>query len=492
MCSTETVTDYVFKYNVSLESNGICSSGVFERAFLWYFLSLQVDQYNVKLESSNVTIKCTKNKNKCIAKSCFTALIGSTRTDSEIIEIRKNVSHLKFFYEEEVKHNSTPNLIQIQNTQLTDYIGCSNEGEDSFIIYYHIFKKFQNVLQFRHLNKTIRQIPTKVMVKVQVPSQEHDFNAFPSFVNVLYWNITYQNLTFIENTNFLYFVQTVITYVTMGTSSLVLILALSLFLASKMYTSLPDQICINIIFSSLLSYIFYMFGIGLLVNHSVCYCIGVALHFLWLSVFSWTSLYSYVVGTTLSELENNLSFDAQTAWSLKLLYVFSYGIPFIIVGTAVSLDVSVLSERGMQYSGETCFPTGYPGNVIFFTGPILLSIVFNIGYLLKTAKTLRKIGIKNSILNKSTENTISYFVVFVKLCLFSGIFWLFGAISQILKIEILAYIFIVACGLQGFVYGVCFLSASRIKQNCLKIIKKGNSKSGVIHQAREKVVTTTV
>lgn len=450
-----------------MKTDRMYDMGIFKRAMVVYYLSLPVVEYSLMLFFIFVSESCNQARNNCIIKTCVTINIGSRKTEQEIRQIQLSIKRLKYVYAEKYKNDSS--FTVIENT-LIDNITCK-ESSMNPLVSRHDISLFVKALQIGSINlPNNSKVPASVDVKIEHSVTQ--ISNIPTFVKVLHYKTTYHNSVVVSISSNSFLAQTIITYITMSMSIFALAISLLLFVVFKMFNSLPDHICINIIILLLLFYLVYIFAISVTSNPYICFSISVVLHFLILSTFSWTSHYSFHITKTLSNLQNNISFNHFKSFQLKIIYISSYSIPLILVAIAVCFDVFLPHQFNMEYNGEVCFPTGYPGNIAFVTGPILFSIFLNIIILFRTFIILRRTWYNSTNLNKSIENSILYVIAFIKLCLFSGVFWIIGVLSQIFSINILAYIFIITCGSQGVIFSFCFLTSSRMRKNMSKMFQK--------------------
>lgn len=230
--------------------------------------------------------------------------------------------------------------------------------------------------------------------------------------------------------------------------------------------SIPISNLENLAVSIIVANLFFMFGIGANDIQSVCYVIGVVLHYIWLLEFIFMSISVLFIVINLSQLKSNMAHRPTRSWRYRM-FITLLGLlsPSLIVIPAVLVDVLGKDELSPGYNGEVCFPTKYPGNMIFFLGPIFLSISINfislvlfIGYIVMAT---------SSIGNISKSSTYSHAFVFLRITIISGIFWINGIVATFYENEIFNYFFILLCGLQGL-----FISLASLTRTAIKEIKK--------------------
>ena len=131
-----------------------------------------------------------------------------------------------------------------------------------------------------------------------------------------------------------------------------------------------------------------------------------------------------------------------------------------VIGPAVFLDIYGDAYLSSGYGKQPCFPHIFPANLIFFSGPVLLSIAINFVCL------LRVIGhiciLSNEIGNISMSTPFTHAKVYLRILALSGFLWITGIMAAMLESDWLDYVFTLLCGLQGFFISLAGLTTRQV------------------------------
>ena len=172
-------------------------------------------------------------------------------------------------------------------------------------------------------------------------------------------------------------VLSIITFVCCSFSSLSLIILIVANRCRNFHVEIPFSNLENVAVSLLLSNLLFMIDIGAIDNKTlICYIVSISLHYLWLLVFSLTSFAVLHIVTTLLHLKER-RFETRKCRKRRLMTYIGLLTPKLFVGPAVAMDLYGPNYFSPGYAKSVCFPTQYPGNLIFFTGPVQVSIIVN-------------------------------------------------------------------------------------------------------------------
>ena len=111
---------------------------------------------------------------------------------------------------------------------------------------------------------------------------------------------------------------------------------------------------------------------------TLCYILGILLHYLWLVSFEFMSIFVVYMCNTLTQTLAHKHGDNGNVFNNKCLFAcLGLFLPIFFVFPSVLLDFFRVPYFAARYSGSVCFPTGYLSNLVFVSGPITLSIVLN-------------------------------------------------------------------------------------------------------------------
>ena len=206
-----------------------------------------------------------------------------------------------------------------------------------------------------------------------------------------------------------------------------------------------------------------MIGIGANDFQTLCYILGILLHYLWLVAFAFMSISVVYMCNTLTQALAHKHDDNGSVFKSKCLFAcLGLFLPIMFVFPSVLLDFFRVPYFAAKYSGSVCFPTGYLSNLAFVSGPITLSIVLNTIALIRIMIYVTRNSITMSHVRKT--NSFKEGQVYLRICVFSGIFWIMGILGAFFQSMIIYYVFIVLCSLQG----LCVLVA----QMTTRLIRK--------------------
>ena len=257
------------------------------------------------------------------------------------------------------------------------------------------------------------------------------------------------------------FIRAVITNSCFSVSMVSLLILIVVYRKIGMTSTIPGSNLENISISLLMSNCLFMFGVGASNIREVCFVIGVILHHLWLTVFYFMSVATLCIVMNLTKLRSN---DQKSHIMLKdrkrCLVLGGAIVPCMFVGPAVLLDIYGDAYLSSGYGKQPCFPHIFPANLIFFSGPVLLSIAINFVCL------LRVIGhiciLSHEIGNISISTPFTHAKVYLRILVLSGFLWITGIMAAILESEWLDYVFTLCCGLQGFFISLASLTTRQV------------------------------
>jgi len=244
------------------------------------------------------------------------------------------------------------------------------------------------------------------------------------------------------------YVLSILTYICFYSSIVALIGLLIYNRKHQLDLNIPGSNLENLSISLLLTNVLFMFGIGASSVWKVCYIIGVVLHYLWLSVFSFMTIsVVYIMSSLLQMTSRGTRQEEDSVRRRRVITVIGLLLPILFVGPAVGIDQLGPDYLSSGYGKSVCFPNKYPANVIFFSGPVIVQIC--------------RIRIEVRHVRKSSHYDDAK--VYSKIVVLSGMFWIIGVFGSITESDLLDYIFTILCGLQGLCITVANLTTTRVK-----------------------------
>ena len=253
----------------------------------------------------------------------------------------------------------------------------------------------------------------------------------------------------------------IITYLCFSVSIVSLILLIVIYRKIGMTSTIPGSNLENISISLLLSNCLFIFGVGASDIREVCFVIGVVLHHLWLSVFYFMSMATLTIVINLTKQRSTDKKSQHNLNCKKRMYILGGVIvPCLFVGPAVFLDIYGDAYLASGYGKKPCFPHIFPANLIFFSGPVLLSITINFACLLRVIYHICRLS--HEIGNISLSTPFTHAKVYLRILALSGFFWITGILAAMLDSEWIDYMFTLLCGLQGFFISVASLTTRQV------------------------------
>jgi hypothetical protein len=253
----------------------------------------------------------------------------------------------------------------------------------------------------------------------------------------------------------------IITYICFSVSIVSLILLIVIYRKIGMTSTIPGSNLENISISLLMSKCLFIFGVGASDIREVCFVIGVVLHHLWLSVFYFMSMATLTIVINLTKQRSTDKKSQHNLNCKKRMYILGGVIvPCLFVGPAVFLDIYGDAYLASGYGKKPCFPHIFPANLIFFSGPVLLSITINFACLLRVICHICRLS--HEIGNISLSTPFTHAKVYLRILALSGFFWITGIVAAMLDSEWIDYMFTLLCGLQGFFISVASLTTRQV------------------------------
>ena len=257
------------------------------------------------------------------------------------------------------------------------------------------------------------------------------------------------------------FIRAIITNICFSVSMVSLLVLIVVYRKIGMTSTIPGSNLENISISLLMSNCLFMFGVGASDIREVCFVIGVILHHLWLSVFYFMSMATLCIVINLTNLRSNNRNSHSTLKDKKrCLCLGGVIVPCLFVGPAVFLDIYGTAYLSSGYGKQPCFPHIFPANLIFFSGPVLLSITINFICLLRIICHICILS--HEIGNISMSTPFTHAKVYLRIFALSGFLWITGIMAAILESDWLDYVFTLLCGLQGFFISLASLTTRQV------------------------------
>lgn len=254
-----------------------------------------------------------------------------------------------------------------------------------------------------------------------------------------------------------------------GVSLFCLLVTFVTYCLFKTLRTIPGLNLMSLVFSLFFAQLLFVFsdnqGDGIW-----CPVVGILLHYFWLCTCFCLLIccfHMYRVFNSRDLVRSEIHFTSRTFYRY---FLFSYLVPFVVVGTNIGVMVGVSGTLG--YGERICFVEHVISNIILFIAPIIVTCCLNCFFFLKTVR-----GISSS--SKLRDDKVAEVKTFVKLFSITGLVWTVQIVNAFVGWPVLSWVSTALVCLQGcfIFFSFCFSrSIIRIwKQSSLSQISKTNS-----------------
>ncbi|CAG2202986.1 unnamed protein product [Mytilus edulis] len=330
-------------------------------------------------------------------------------------------------------------------------------------------------IRFNRIFRVHRRKPLKDyldQVQVYTPDTNDKFcNNYEMVVNIFpndafyidsekilcdYITLSLRNSLVLNFTKFL----AIITYVCFSVSIISLAIFIVFSRRNRFHNSIPGSNMENLSISLLLANIMFMFGIGASINPTVCYVVGIVLHYLWLVVFTFMTIVVAKIVSNLSHLKSHHSVTNEEVEQKRRFSTFvGLFIPLLIVVPGIIVDQFGSDYWSLGYGGSVCFPNHYPANVVFFSGPVVFAVGVDFICMIHSITQICRVRIATKYWHKL--NIYQDAQIYLRIVFLSGVFWIVGILAAIFDSRWLDYGFTILCGLQGLCVAVANMTTNR-------------------------------
>ena len=268
------------------------------------------------------------------------------------------------------------------------------------------------------------------------------------------------------------FVLSILTLVCITISILCLLarIVLQYFIAS--FKKRPGRIQLQLTIALLFAFVLLILGPFLSEIPETCTTAGILLTYGFLAAFIWMNIIA---------MDTWLVFRPSAAFSrsddeensLLIHIVCGWGIPVILVAAPIGMNLAGVDGKFMpEFGGSRCWYTQRYAMLLYFGGPIALSILLNIFLYISTSFNLHK-AFRNALVASKVEGY--HFGIYVRLFILMGITWTFGFISAFTDEIVIDFIFVILTSLQGLFLFISFVCNKRVLSKIKKTAKSETS-----------------
>ncbi|KAK6187369.1 hypothetical protein SNE40_005417 [Patella caerulea] len=230
----------------------------------------------------------------------------------------------------------------------------------------------------------------------------------------------------------------------MGLSMLGLLLTFITYLRFREMRTQPGTNNMCLVISLFVANVMVLVGVEKVDNIIACQILGVAIHYLWLSMLLWMNVCSYhmfkvfVLGA-FTVIGSSNSVKQTLAYCL-----YANGTPIVIVTTNIISNYILSDGTDIGYGDKVCY-LSTPQLVIYcFIVPLCFVILTNIIFFLSTIISIHRV--KQT--GKQTAERHNIYI-YMKLSVLTGCFWIFAIIANTVRSPIVEYMSVILNSSQG-------------------------------------------
>ncbi|KAH9508459.1 hypothetical protein Btru_055272 [Bulinus truncatus] len=196
--------------------------------------------------------------------------------------------------------------------------------------------------------------------------------------------------------------------------------------------------------------------------NAACTAVGIATHWLWLWMFTWSFICShrmFQVFTGISNTRCDATNATNRAWKKTVASLLP---PTMVTLCVVLVNYMTSGGSSIGYGSSLCYLDSGRPIVIFVVVPLILITCSNLTFFLITVyKIYQTRRLQSSSTNVINENN-KYLFIYAKLSTLTGVFWTVAVVAEALDNEVLQYISIILNGLQGVAIFISFTCNKRV------------------------------
>ena len=170
--------------------------------------------------------------------------------------------------------------------------------------------------------------------------------------------------------------------------------------------NVPGKTVLNLSISLFLAQLLLLVGAGQTENWKVCLTISCILHFMWLSVFSWTNILAFDLAKTFGKKSSGIRSDDNSNTRFIKYSLYAWGIPLVVVGITTILHFFQEVDgklRNIYGLATACWLRSGPSLLIAFGVPVAIALVIDIVYFVYTVLGIRATMKMAKILKEGKE-----------------------------------------------------------------------------------------
>ena len=248
-------------------------------------------------------------------------------------------------------------------------------------------------------------------------------------------------------------------------SMICIIVILVTFTIFKELRFMPGKLFLVLCTNLLIAQGFYEFGIGVGGSGYLCVFLGITIHYSWLAAF-------FAMNSCIGLMFKNFHRPLKTSSRSSVLTqkdantevlkfaIYIYSCPIIFVLTNIIASLIMTGNQSVGYGGKYCYINSAMMRALLFALPLAVIILVNFILFGVILYDIMKVASRN--LKTESHKNRRKAVIFLKFSTITGIYWIFGYLYEVTKLEFVGYIFILLNAGQGAFLMVSFLFNRRV------------------------------
>ncbi|XP_076458580.1 latrophilin receptor-like protein A [Babylonia areolata] len=231
--------------------------------------------------------------------------------------------------------------------------------------------------------------------------------------------------------------------------------------------TLPGKNTLALVLTLLLAMLTFQLGVARVEFPTACVVLGVLIHYLLLSSFTWMLVCSFHMYRIFTRLLHHAHIHIHRAdqdrWTLARYAMVATAGPALVV--CLTLLANYLANRrdscsmDLGYGVGICYLSNRWSLLLASVLPISLMMLVNLVLFLCTVVALRPISLTRK---RSVRHQHRQLLVFIRMSSLTGINWLAGLAAASIDSPIMWHAFNVLCGLQGLYVFAAFICNRRV------------------------------
>ncbi|XP_074649274.1 uncharacterized protein LOC141904568 isoform X2 [Tubulanus polymorphus] len=251
---------------------------------------------------------------------------------------------------------------------------------------------------------------------------------------------------------------------TIGQSISIVCLTLLLIIYSVLPTlrNVPGKSVMCLSAALLVGQLFFLVGPSAADNHYACVSLAVAIHFMFLSVFTWMNVLAVDLASTFwsTKLVSRPDPASQRRRYVKFAaYAFSLPLSVVVVGAILDVFAKNTAPYNPSYGTKLCWMNSGSAVGILFILPVSVLLLVNCCMYSLTIRGIYTASKAAKMVRKSDKTNL---YLYMKLSVVLGGTWIFAFVWMLHRNIVIQYIYIILNSLQGLAVFVAFVCRAKV------------------------------